>query len=113
MGSLMRKVSLFCAAVFVIEGCGTGSGGEAVRPEAPKASAVLGEKKCTDAKAPGEPLVVDWTGEERANLEIAMRSGVALVSYDCNTIRLLDCVAQGDYRFFGVSAKEQVISLSN
>jgi TPR repeat protein len=57
---------------------------------------------------------VDWKPEERADLEVAMRQGVAVVHYDCNSFHLLaDCHPGGTYGFVGVTRKEQVISLQN
>jgi TPR repeat protein len=61
-----------------------------------------------------EPLVVDLSATDRVDFEAAMDGGVALVNYDCKTVRLLkDCRLSGDYKFAGVSRKEEVIHLDN
>lgn len=103
-------------AAVALAGCGAG---KAVRPDDPSYAAAVGETKraaavCHAVDAEGSPLVVDWKPEERADLEVAMRKGVAVVRYDCEALRLLpDCRADGDYGFVGVTRKEQVISLND
>ena len=69
---------------------------------------------CHDVKADGTPLIVDWRPEDRGDVEVAMKRGVAFVHYDCNSIKLVpDCTAPGIYGFVGMTKKEQVISLAN
>ncbi len=59
-----------------------------------------------------DPLIVDWRPEERAELETVMRNGVAVVHYECDSLRLLkDCSLEGTYGFVGVPKKEQVLAL--
>lgn len=61
-----------------------------------------------------EPLVVDLSAASRVDFEAAMDSGVALVHYDCKAVRLVkDCRLVGDYKFAGVSRKEEVIHLDS
>jgi hypothetical protein len=60
------------------------------------------------------PLVVDWKGFQRSALETQMRDAVAVVSYDCHSIQLLeDCNLAGTYGYAGVSRKEEVIQILN
>jgi hypothetical protein len=89
--------------------------GEAVRPNDPTfAGARGGNAECHQVEAEGTPLIVDWSPEERSDLEVAMKQGVAVVHYDCNSIKLLqDCHVEGGYNFLGVTKKEQVISIEN
>jgi hypothetical protein len=64
--------------------------------------------QCRAVPAYGEPLVVDWEIHQRASLEEAMHQGVAVVAYDCKSLRLLkDCRIDGSYGFMAVSKKEQ------
>lgn len=85
-----------------------------MRPSDPTAADALGEKDCQDVSGSSEPLVVDWKPEERTHLELAMREGVAVVSYSCKGIKLLqECKLDGKYGYMGVTRKEQVISLSD
>jgi uncharacterized protein len=98
--------------------CACGAG-EAVRPKDPTYASATGGQAgggaiCHDVKADGAPLIVDWRPEDRGDLEVAMKQGVAFVHYDCDSIKLLpDCHADGVYGFIGITRKEQVISLKN
>lgn len=99
--------------------CAPGGAGEAVRPQAPSAATAI-QAETSDAIItcrPGsyaEPLAVDLSANARADFEAAMDSGVAVVHYDCKSVRLLkDCRIAGEYRFAGVSRKEEVIHLDN
>jgi TPR repeat protein len=101
-----------------LSGCGPGAAAEAIRPNDPTAASALGEAECHEVGSSGEPLVVDWKPEERGDLEIAMKEGVAVVAYSCTGIKLLkDChVGKEDkdaYGFMGMTRKEQVVRLQN
>lgn len=105
------------AAAGIVTGCVPGAVGEAVRPEAPTAGDALGERpKRTDCRTVAEaaPLIVDSSSDERLELEIAMKRGVAIVRYDCDGLELLDrCSLRGGYSFVGVSRKEDVVALTS
>jgi hypothetical protein len=107
--------SLFCS-VAGLTACGAG---EAVRPTDPTYATAAGVASsggaiCHDVKADGAPLIVDWRPEDRGDLEVAMKQGVVLVHYDCNTLKIVaDCHAEGVYGFVGMTRKEQVISLTS
>jgi hypothetical protein len=93
--------------------CGTGGAAAAVRPSAMTAAETVGES-CPVVADYGQPLIVDWKAYQRANLEEAMNAGVAVVAYDCHTIRLLgDGHIDGTYGTLGVSRKEEVVELEN
>lgn len=99
--------------------CSPGGVGEAVRPSAPSAASAM-QAETADALItcrPGsyaEPLAVDLSANARADFESAMDSGVVVVKYDCQSVRLLkDCRLAGDYKFAGVSRKEEVIHLDS
>lgn len=85
-----------------------------VRPDDPSyASAVAGQTTPV-IEEHGEPLVVDWKPEQRGDLEVAMKAGVAVVAYTPEGLRLLTrCSTSGDYGFIGMTLKEQVISLED
>ena len=73
-----------------------------------------GRQAALVTEGPGRPLVVDWHAEQRADLEVAMRTGVALVRYEGGTMELLnDCSLDGDYGFFGVTTKTELIRLKS
>jgi TPR repeat protein len=111
--TLTHRHAFVALSVLVVASCG-GAGGRAVRPSDPTAADALGEKDCHDVSGSSEPLVVDWKPEDRTKLELAMRDRVAIVSYSCEGIKLLeDCQLEGKYGYMGVTRKEQVISLSD
>src|SRR5262245_66516470 len=95
-------------------GCGPGGVADKIRPNDPTAAGALGEGDCHDTAKGGEPLVVDWKDEQRGDLEIAMKQGVAVVAYSCQGIKLLpDCKVEGSYGFMGMTKKESVVRLQN
>jgi len=96
--------------------CGGATPGERVRPADPTFAQARGGAPavCHEVQADSTPLVVDWTPEERGDLEAAMKQGVAIFHYDCKTVKLLpDCKIEGSYGFLGITKKEQVITLDN
>lgn len=113
----MRKASLVAltaAAISISCGAGNpGAAGNAVRPDASKAADVIdGPVKCREVGESGQPLIVDWPAHERTNLEEAMMSGVAVVSYDCKELKLLkDCRLDGSYGFLGLTKREESLQL--
>src|SRR5579872_5420894 len=93
----------------LVTACGAGAAGKAVRPDDPTAAQALGDGtpgtvNCTKAPARGETLVVDWKTNDQLDLAVALKNGIAVVSYDCKSIRLLQgCSAKGKYGFTPVS----------
>jgi uncharacterized protein len=84
--------------------------GNKVRPATPKMDDEQGQ--CRAVEDFGQPLLVDWKPHQRANLEEAMTDGVAVVSYNCKTLRLLKgCTVEGTYDYLGLSKKESMIRL--
>ncbi|MEM1029060.1 MAG: hypothetical protein AAGN82_01865 [Myxococcota bacterium] len=109
-------------AVFILHAgfgaasCGRGvNAGEALRPEAPVATDAIAETvRCTGPRTYAEPLVVDWSTAGRTDLEVAMKSGVAVVHYDCEELRLINgCRLPARYAFAGVSLKEELHRMDN
>ncbi len=104
-------------SVLGLYGCGAGGAAEAVRPQDPTAAGALGEESkgaCQGVAKGAEPLIVDWKPEQRGDLEVAMREGVAVVGYSCEGIKLLnDCRIDGKYGFIGMTKKEQVVRLKS
>ena len=110
------------ALAAVVLSCGAPNLGDALRPPAPTAQRALGEPnsgagtRCAE-NAAAEPLVVDWRSNERQALELAMKGGIAVVAYDCKSIRLLeDChvasPATPAYTFAGVTTTEDGVQLT-
>ncbi len=115
----MKSIRLSPLVVLTTLACAPGGAAEALRPEAPTASEALGESgpddvECRDVTRGAEPLVVDWKPDKRGDLEVAMKEGIAVVSYGCDGIRLLDgCHIDGEYGFIGMTRKEQVVRLDS
>lgn len=123
MKSLLRPTRLLPFSIptllLAAASCSPGAVGEAVRPAAPSAASAMQSENADAPIAcrPGsyaEPLVVDLSAATRVDFEAAMDSGVALVQYDCKAVRLVkDCRLAGDYKFAGVSRKEEIIHLDS
>lgn len=111
----LRSSGLLCSlGALVLAGCGAGAAAEGVRPDDPTAGGALGEGECGDVSKGGEPLVVDWKPEQRGDLEIAMKDGIAVVSYSCTGIKILtECKLDGEYGYIGMTTREQVVRLQN
>jgi hypothetical protein len=97
--------------------CKSGGAADAIRPADPTyaaATGVNGAAECRGVEAGGAPLVVDWRPEDRGDLEVALRSGIAVVHYDCQSLRVLPaCTVEGSYAFMGMTTKEQVVRLES
>jgi TPR repeat protein len=104
---------LFSASL--LASCGTGGVAQSVRPADPTAGSTLGEAACREGDARVDPLVVDWKPDQRGDLEVAMKEGLAVVSYSCKKgVQILrDCKVEGSYGFLGMTKKEQVVRLEN
>jgi TPR repeat protein len=100
-------------AFLLVTAAACSSGAAAVRPAAPTYAGAVGERCAVGDPSP-QPLVVDWRPEARADLEVAMRRGVAVVAYDCHQLRVLpDCTVAGGYDFVAVTPKEEQIDLKD
>jgi len=112
--SVVSFLALGFGFLAVLDGCGAGGAGAAVRPKEATAAEGIGEGPCREAENSGEPLVVDWKPEQRGDLELVMKENIAIVSYSCKGFKLLkDCKVDGNYGFLGMSKKEQVVKLNN
>ncbi len=114
----MSVPTKFVAALVVTAtACAPGATSEAVRTEAPTASQAMGEEEppsCSAVAAKAAPLIVDLDSQGRVDLEVAMKSGLPVVHYGCDGLRILkDCTVVGDYKFAGVSLKEDVLQLKS
>lgn len=85
------------------------------KPPKPPVSDVAGvtdRQSVVYVEGSGRPLIVDWQPEQRGDLEVAMKEGVAVVSYGREGLRLLsNCHIDGNYGFIGINKKEQIIRL--
>ena len=103
----MGAVCFVPAAAIALSACGAGQVAGALRPKEATAAEALGdEAQCHEVEKEATPLVVDWRPEDRGDLEIAMKQGIAVVAYDCHSIHLLrDCQIPGSYGYVGTSLK--------
>src|SRR4051794_10082769 len=112
--SLSRMLRFSPLATLLAAAACTSGAARTAAPVAPTYAEAVGAEACFPVETYGEPLVVDWRPEVRADLEVAMRQGVAVVSYDCKHIRLLkDCSLEGSYGFMGITTKEQLVRLAD
>lgn len=81
----------------------------------PTANDASGRTACADGDAQAsEPLVIDMQPERRADLEVAMRTGIAVVRWDCTQLAVLPrCTIGGGYAYQGTSPKEQVVRMTD
>lgn len=92
--------------------------GEKLRPNdhtAASATANATAKTCERGPKYAKPLMVDLDPDTRVALEAAMKRGVAVVSYDCASIRVLPTckLPEAVYEYAGTSRKEQVLQIKN
>ncbi len=110
-------LGLGLAGLLGLVACGPGAAANAVRGEAPNAKQALDEAAgpaCTAVPAVAQTLVIDLPSAQRADLELAMKSGRAVVHYGCDGLKVLSsCELKGDYRFAGVSLKEEIVQLKS
>lgn len=110
----MRILALTSTAILMVA-CQAGTPASHVQPEAPTAARALGEPlACAADGKKVVPLVLDWTSQQRLELELAMKRGVALVKYRCDELEILsDCTLPGTYEFAGVTRKEEVVRIDS
>ena len=77
--------------------------------------AKLEAAKCGGTGSTMNPLVIEWSAGDRASLEARMRSGLVVVRYEgCAVEVLRNCkVAEGSYRYVGITRKNDVIHIRN
>lgn len=109
----MRNTTIACWTALSLLSCAPGGPASQLRPDDPTVAGTMGSS-CLVPEDYGNPLIVDWNPEQRGNLEVAMKQGVVVVAYDCNTLRVLpDCSIPSSYGFMGMNRKEQLIRLEN
>src|SRR5687767_6965097 len=95
------SIACFVASV-VLVGCSPKL--RADTSDQPKAAASTGRHGVVAVEGPTSPLIVDWNPEQRADLEEAIRDGVAVMAFDESGLKLLKgCRLSGDYGYLGVT----------
>lgn len=99
-------------AALISLGCSAGAPAAAVRPERPTFESASGIGACTTPPVLARPLAVDWRPEDRGDLEVIMKQAIAVVDYDCKSVRVLpDCRVEGTYGYIGIPKKEPLLRL--
>jgi TPR repeat protein len=98
-----------------VVGCG-GAAGNAARPKDFQGAEALGKKRdCSSTPSLERTLTVDLESDQRTDVEAALSGGLAVVSYDCKSFRVLNnCrLADAGYAYVGVSRKEETVQLTS
>ncbi len=67
---------------------------------------------CTEP-AYADLMAIDWKPELRGDFEAAMKEGLAVVSYDCKSLKLQPgCSLEGGYGYLGTTRREKKIEMS-
>lgn len=107
------------AAAAAGTGCPAGKAAKVIQPDPPKVGDADGTMKPPSIEACKTParhdlMVVDWTPELRGDLEVAMKEGLALVAYDCRTLKLTaSCSLEGAYGYIGTTRREKKIEMTS
>ena len=107
----LKLLPILCTQFALWGAFACGSTAHVARPDTPTAAQVLNET-CIQEKDSPSPLVVDMNPDTRADIEIAMRKGLAVVHYDCKSLRVLPhCILGGDYIYTPVTQKRHTVKL--
>jgi TPR repeat protein len=116
MHARFAVVLAFAAA---LAGCPAGKPAKVIQPDPPKvgdADPVMKPPSIDACKTNWrhDLMVVDWTPELRGDLEVAMKQGIAFVTYDCKSLKLQDaCSFEGSYGYIGTTRREKRIEMSS
>jgi hypothetical protein len=108
-----RLLVLVAALGLAIGSWGCGPGNVIAKPKS------VGEvddqqATCKVAKDPLNPLIVEWPGTAKVNLDSASQRGVVVVSYAGCVLKVLNsCQAKGEYGYTGVTAARDKIDISS
>jgi outer membrane protein OmpA-like peptidoglycan-associated protein len=81
--------------------------------EPPKVEDAADVATCRVAKDPLNPLIVEWPGTSKVELDSTSRHGIVIVSYAGCTLKVLaGCNARGDYSFTGVTPTREAVRVS-
>src|SRR5262245_55052990 len=115
---------LIAFSLFALAACPAGKAAQTIQPKPPTVGDADPSMKSPAGKA-GEGvvcktadradlMVVDWTPEMRGDIEVAMKEGLALVSYDCASVKLVPgCSLGGEYGYIGTTRREKKIEMNS
>ena len=92
---------------------GMGCGGPSLpRSSAPAAPSELA--KCKVAARQSNPMVTEWSGSEKGNLEAGLREGAVVVAYaGCNMRILTQCRVGGSYMWQRTTTATDVLEIES
>jgi TPR repeat protein len=111
-----RSIAILAVAgLLLAPACGgTGGAAKAVREDAPTAKKKGLGAKCTSAKEGADTWTFDMDTTTRGSLFSAMKNGLAIVSFDCNELKVLTrCRAMGNYDYGGYPANFDVLEFDD
>jgi TPR repeat protein len=111
-----RALGMFgCFAIASGVACGSpGAAADALKPKAKTGAEAFDEGSCPMVSDRSQPLVVDWKDFQRSNLEEAMHDGIAVVSYDCDRLKVLrGCSIAGTYGYLPQAMREESVRLES
>lgn len=120
----MRRTALAFGLVSLLTACPAGKTAQTVQsapptvgdadPSMKAAGAGASDVAVCATAARADLVVVDWTPEMRGDIEVAMKEGLALVQYDCRSVKLLPaCALEGEYGYIGTTRREKRIEMNS
>ncbi len=116
---------LIAVLLLALAGCPAGKAAQTVQPNQPTVGDADPSMQspggggngtavaCKSAER-ADLMVVDWTPEMRGDVEVAMKEGIALVSYDCKSVKLVPaCSLAGEYGYIGTTRREKKIEMNS
>ncbi|HEY5926503.1 MAG TPA: tetratricopeptide repeat protein [Kofleriaceae bacterium] len=115
---------LFAISLFLLAACPAGKAAQTVQPQQPTVGDADPTMKSGGGGGGGvamcktadraDLMVVDWTPEMRGDIEVAMKEGLALVAYDCASVKLVPaCALGGEYGYIGTTRREKKIEMNS
>jgi len=109
----------FVPCLIALAGCPAGAPAKVAQPPVPKVGGADPDARPPSIEAckggqSHDLMVLDWTPELRGDLEVAMKEGVAVLAYDCKSVKLVSaCTLAGSYGYIGTTRREKKISMSS
>ncbi|MBI4699853.1 MAG: hypothetical protein HY744_01580 [Deltaproteobacteria bacterium] len=103
---------LLFASALALCACG---GGSPIHPETPTMEGSGDDQitTCKIAQDPLNPLIVEWPGTSKVDLEMASKRGVVVVSYAGCVLKILPgCRAQGSYEYTAVTPARESVKIA-
>jgi hypothetical protein len=114
---------LLACSLLALAACPAGKAAQTVQPNQPtvgdadpsmKSGGGGGGVDACKTADRADLMVVDWTPEMRGDIEVAMKEGLALVSYDCKSVKLVPaCSLAGEYGYIGTTRREKKIEMNS